>query len=356
MLVKEVTQKEKLLFNKLTSHPLQSWEWGDFRQKAGNGVKRLGVYKNGELKQAIQLIFHPVPIIDKKICTFIKGRNLSVDILKVLRKLANDENVLFVKMEPNIVVKKVQLPTGEILEEQTKVKRDLIEILKSYGAIKGRTLFTPTSYWIGLSVDEESLLKGFHSKARYNIGLAKRKGVKVVEDNSSKAFENYLELTRETVNRQRFYAHKENYHRLMWQTLNEEMIDQKKEPIARLLTAKYRGVTISAWVLFVFNNTLYYPYGASSSRYRNVMANNLMMWEAIRYGKKLGLKTFDLWGREPGKGFTRFKEAYNPSLVEFLGTWDLITNPLYYPYRIAEYVRWFILRFKNKLPFSKQTF
>ena len=79
------------------------------------------------------------------------------------------------------------------------------------------------------------------------------------------------------------------------------------------------------------------------------MANNLMMWEAIRFGKSLGLTTFDLWGREEGKGFTRFKEGYNPRVVEFLGTWDLVTSPLYWLYRFAEGIRWSVLRIKSKL-------
>ena len=73
-----------------------------------------------------------------------------------------------------------------------------------------------------------------------------------------------------------------------------------------------------------------------------------MLWEAIKYGKTLGLKTFDLWGREEGKGFTRFKEGYNPKVVEFLGTWDLVTSPLYWPYRVLEYLRWIMLKTKSK--------
>ena len=78
------------------------------------------------------------------------------------------------------------------------------------------------------------------------------------------------------------------------------------------------------------------------------------MWEAIRFGKSLGLKTFDLWGREEGKGFTKFKEGYNPKVVEFLGSWDLITSPLYWPYRFAEFLRWTVLRLKSK--FTKPSF
>ena len=158
-------------------------------------------------------------------------------------------------------------------------------------------------------------------------------------------FEKYLELTFETAKRQGFFAHSQKYHRLMWKHLNNKPIDNSLQPIARLLTAKYNNEVITTWILFVWKDFLYYPYGASSDKYRNVMANNLIMWEAIKFGKKLGLKTFDLWGREEGKGFTKFKEGYNPKVVEFIGSWDLIINkPLYYSYKIAEKIRWFILR------------
>ena len=150
-------------------------------------------------------------------------------------------------------------------------------------------------------------------------------------------------MTKETVERQGFYAHSRRYHELMWEYLSEK-------PIAHLLTARYKDEIITAWILFEWRDFLYYPYGASTEKHKNVMANNLMMWEAIRLGKKLGLKTFDLWGREEGKGFTKFKEGYNPKVVEFLGTWDLVINkPAYFVYRLAEKIRWPLLRLKSKL-------
>ena len=222
-------------------------------------------------------------------------------------------------------------------------------MLKKNGAVPGRRLFTPTTFWIDLTPSEEELLKSFHSKTRYNIRLAQKNGVEVKENNSDKAFEKYISLTRETAQRQKFYAHSEKYHRLMWTVLHKEMVKEGKAPIARLLTATYKKEIITTWILFVWHDFLYYPYGASTDKYKNVMANNLIMWEAIRLGQSLGLKTFDLWGREEGKGFTKFKEGYNPQVIEFLGTWDLITNPLYYPYRLSEYLRWIILRAKSKI-------
>ena len=201
-----------------------------------------------------------------------------------------------------------------------------------------------------MTPSEENLMKSFSSKTRYNIRVAERNGVTVKEDNSDAAFDKYLELTRETIRRQGFYAHSEKYHRLMWMIL-------RKAGIAHLLTATYQKEIITTWILFSWKNFLYYPYGASTEEHKNVMANNLMMWEAIKFGKKLGLTTFDLWGREVGKGFTKFKEGYNPKIVEFLGTWDLVINkPIYAIYKLAEAVRWPALKIAAKLGLSKARF
>jgi len=347
MPIKITNKNQKSAFNKASTHPLQSWEWGEFRKASGNEIVR---FPFG------QMTLHPIPLTKFKVGAFIKGPIPTPKILKELRDFGKKNNLIFIKLEPNFA--KASLGTTQF--------DSLIKLLKSNGAVRGKTLFTPTSFWIDLTKNEDELLKSFSSKTRYNIRLAERRGVKVAEDNSDKAFEEYIKLTKETVERQGFYAHTEKYHRLMWQYLNKEMKKQgNEEPIAKLLTAKYNPPShkasegqgreiITTWILFAWKDFLYYPYGASSDKNKNVMANNLMMWEAIRLGKKLGLKTFDLWGREPGKGFTRFKEGYNPQVVEFLGTWDLPTNLLYWPYRMAEFLRWTALRIKSK--YIKPTF
>ena len=317
-------------YNEQASHPLQSWEWGEFREKWGNEIIRTSYGL---------LTLHKIPFFPYKIGMFIKGPTPTKKILDDLKELGKKEKLLFIKLEPNIL---------------KNIKS--IKLLKQNNAVSGKTLFTPTSFWINLALSEDELMKSFQSKTRYNIRLAQRKGVEVRENNSDKAFDTYLKLTKETVERQGFYAHTEKYHRLMWKTLHKDMVQKGEKPIARLIAAHYKGEIITTWIVFVWKDFLYYPYGASSNKHKNVMANNLVMWEAIKYGKKLGLKTFDLWGREPGKGFTHFKEGYNPKVVEFLGTWDLITSPFYKIYRIAEMLRWKMLRLRTKLSFSRPKF
>ena len=336
-MIKKIKEKDKQVFNKVAPHPLQSWEWGEFREKAGNEVVR---FPFG------QVTLHKIPGTKYKVGAFIKGPMPTQKMLSKLKEFAKKNNLIFIKLEPSF---------ARATEGQAKFGK-IIKLLKENGCVPGKTLFTPTSFWIDLIKSEDELLKSFTSKTRYNIRLAQRKGVEVAEDNSDMAFDKYIKLTRETVERQGFYSHTEKYHHLMWQTLHKGMIESKKEPTARLLVARYKGQIITTWILIAWHQFLYYPYGASSSNseYKPLMANNLIMWEAIRYGKKLGLTTFDLWGREEGKGFTKFKEGYNPKVVEFIGTWDLITSPLYWPYRAAEFLRWQILRTKSK--FIKPTF
>ncbi len=311
----------------IATHPLQTSYWAEFRRKWGNTVL--------ETKYGI-LTLHKIPFTTFKVAVFEKGATPTSDQLLELRKLAKQNNIIFIKLEPNVPV--------------STNSTNLTKLLTSTGAVPGKRLFTPTTFWIDLTPSEDELLKSFTSKTRYNIRLAQKHGVIVKEDNSDKAFNRYLELTQETATRQGFYAHSPKYHKLMWKYLYTDLTTHNSPPIAHLLTAEFDGKIITTWILFTWKDFLYYPYGASSEEYKNVMANNLMMWEAIKFGKKLGLKTFDLWGREEGKGFTKFKEGYNPSVIEFLGTWDLVVNkPLYTLYVIADKLRWFLLKAKSTL-------
>jgi lipid II:glycine glycyltransferase (peptidoglycan interpeptide bridge formation enzyme) len=296
-------------------HPLQTPSWEEFRKAWGSETVRV---------DSNLLTLHKVPFLNKKIAVFEKGPEPTKKMLESLKKFGRENNLIFIKLEPNI-------------DNSESVAR----VFRAAGARLGKTIFTPTTFEIDLTKNEDDLLKSFSSKTRYNIRLAQRKGVTVHEDNSDKAFEKYLELTRETTQRDKFFAHSEKYHRLMWQHL--------KNKIAHLLVAKYQGEIVVTWILFAHDKVLYYPYGASTHKYKNIMAPNLMMWEAIKFGKKLGCTKFDLWGREPGKGFTKFKEGYNPRVVEFIGTWDLIINkPYYYLYILLDKLRWLFLRLKSK--------
>lgn len=325
---------------KFSNHPLQSVEWKEFREKTG--IKTVA-------GSNFFVTIHPVPKTPFTIGYLPKGPLPDKEMVDELFVIGKKEKCIFIQLEPNI----------EKIPNFTPIKSRSNLTLKP----ASHPLFTKYTFILDLTKSEEELLKNMHPKTRYNIRIAQKHDVKINEDNSNKAFEEYLRLTKETTTRQGFFAHTEKYHRVMWETLktkNEKRKNKKTDEdllSAHLFIAKYKGEILVAWILFVYNDTLYYPYGASSSEHREVMASNLMMWEAIKFGKKLGLKKFDMWGalgekpdpNDPWFGFHRFKQGYGAKHVEFVGSFDLVINPFFYElYKIADKLRWIFLRLKNR--------
>ncbi len=349
-------------------HPLQSRQWGEFRQKTGIKVIR---------EKNFQLTIHKIPCLPAgkahlpwTIGYIPKGPLPDKEMLTKLIEIGKQEKCIFIQLEPNIEKSQISNP-----KSQNDWK---LEIGNWKLQPAAHPLFTRYTFILDLTKSEQELLADMHPKTRYNIRVALKHGVKIVEDNSDDAFETYLKLTKETTKRQGFYAHTENYHRLMWEALSPRkmentrlMVRQGKSKMgnldkdkltAHLFLANYQPkinsqqpIPLVAWIVFVYGDTLYYPYGASSTHYREVMASNLMMWEVIKFGKKLGLKRFDMWGslgptpdpKDPWYGFHRFKQGYGPQLVEFIGSYDLVVNFLLYQvYKFLDKIRWFFLKLK----------
>jgi len=342
MLIREINLKDKPAFDAVAGHPLQSYAWGEFRKKTGVKVVRAGIFNGRKLTSTVQVTIHKLPKTSYTVGYFPKGTMPNDIQLRVLRGIGVRNKCILVKLEPHVGVR--------VREGRKDAHKTIRDYLLDNGCQDGRPLFTKFSFQIDLAKSETELLAKMKAKTRYNVRLAQKRGVVVVEDNSVETFEEYLKLMQETTLRQQFYAHSIEYHRQMWREMH-------KADIARLLVARGGGKILVAWVVFVFNNVLYYPYGASSNQNREMMASNAMMWEAMKFGKKLGCHKFDLWGslgpdpdtKDPWYGFHRFKEGYGGDLVEFLGTYDLVLKPrLYKFYRLADEVRWKVLRVKAK--------
>ena len=310
-------------------HPLQSKEWGEFRQKTGIKVVNAG---------NLLLTIHPIPHTKFNVGYLPKGPQINEEMLLKLKEIGEKEDCIFIQIEPNVIKNNSKDYTFKNLYKSA------------------HPLFTNYTFILDLTKTEEEILKNMDQKTRYNIRLAEKKKVEVKEDNSSDAFKDYLRLTKETTTRQKFYAHSEKYHKLMWETLKTNNASKDSEKLtAHLLKATYNGETLVTWILFVLKDTLYYPYGASSTKHREVMASNLIMWEAIKFGKNLGLKKFDMWGametnpnkNDPWYGFHRFKEGYGPIHTEYVGSFDFVIKENWYAiYKVVNKIRWIILKFK----------
>jgi lipid II:glycine glycyltransferase (peptidoglycan interpeptide bridge formation enzyme) len=340
MLVRPLRVDERDQHDQVVTHPLQSWAWGEFRKATGTAVERIGFFDDGKLKNAIQVFFHKVHLLPNTIGYFPKGTMPDERQLSALKQLAKQHNALCIKMEPN-VARQVDAPSGFQTIEQ---------FLEKNGARPGKPLFTRYTFQLDLTKPEDELFSQLNGKTRYNVNVAVKKGVTVVEQTDDAGLAVYLQLLRETTTRQGFYAHTPEYFEQMWSVFGQS-------GMLRLFVAYYEDKPLVSWIMFIFNGVLYYPYGASSAEHRDAMASNLMMWEMIRFGKAQGCVSFDMWGalgpepdaKHPWFGFHRFKKGFGGELVEFLGTYDYVLQPqLYSLYRLADDWRWKWLRLKAK--------
>lgn len=302
-----------IAYNKLALHPLQTWEWGEARRKTGVEVLRISDGRN-----VFQLTFHKIPNTDHKIGYLPRSVMPSKEVLNFLFDYCKKNKIIFVKIEPNVEKIKLQ-PTHYNLQPSS------------------HPLFPSWTQVLDLNKSEDELLKSFHSKTRYNIRLAEKKGVVVKEMSDEEGFKIFSKLYFETCKRQKYFGHTPKYHKIIW--------DYLKKDVAHILIAFYNDIPLAAYELFYFKSVLYYPYGGTSLEFRNLMASNLLMWEAIKLGKKLGAEKFDMWGslgpnydtNDPWSGFTRFKEGYATKFVEFIGSYDLVINPTLYKIYNAVY-------------------
>jgi len=331
-----ITADQKKQYNAVVSHPLQSYEWGEFRKKTGVELIRQAFVQDNNISNGFTVTFHRVPKMPFTIGYLPKGDLPTKPLLNELQTLGQSKKAIFIQLEPQVE------------------KHEGFELHAPDLHTAAHPLLTKYTFVLDLTPSEDELLKNMHSKTRYNIRVAQKHGVEIIEDNSNSAFETYIKLTEETTKRQGFYAHTPTYHRIQWETLPHTV--DKDTLSSHLLLAKYKNEVLVAWIVFVFKKTLYYPYGASSNQHREVMASNLMMWEAIRFGKRLGLQTFDMWGalgpnpnpQDSWYGFHRFKQGYGGKLTEYIGSYDYVFQPfLYSTYTVADKLRWMYLRLKK---------
>ncbi|MBU2592135.1 MAG: peptidoglycan bridge formation glycyltransferase FemA/FemB family protein [Patescibacteria group bacterium] len=351
MLIRKVFPEEKDFYNRVAKHPLQSWEWGEFKESTGMKAVRLGVFEKDKMVDGLLVLFRQIPKTSFSAGQLLKGSLPIQEYINALSGLAREQKAIFIKIEPSYIVRRWKNEKGEpekIPFEDRQVDLEKIGLTES-----AKPLFDPYSFILNLTKTEDELLSNMHSKTRYNIRLAEKNGVTVEEKSDDQGLEIFISLLQKTLRRQKFYMHSPDYFRKMWQILFPAKI-------SHILLAKYKQEVLGAWMLFTWKDTLFYPYGASNSKHRELMASNLLCWKAILFGKQNGCHHFDLWGglgpdadkNHPWYGFHRFKLGYGPDLVEYSPSWDLITNQwLYQGLQWADSLRWKLLRLRRRLPF-----
>jgi lipid II:glycine glycyltransferase (peptidoglycan interpeptide bridge formation enzyme) len=321
------------LWNSMVTHPVQSWEWGVSRIKSGIKILRLAEYVNDSLKAVYLITIHPF-LFNQKTGVLAMSALPGKELVSFLQQYCQTHKISHIKIEPYLFA------------SDTPGARSLLGGLGLKES--SNHYFYHWTILMDLRLSEDELLQQVKKQARYSIRVAEKNKVTVKPENNQQGLHAFIKLYLDTVKRQGFYGYTSRYLETVWNSM--------KDSISHILVAYHKEQPIGAYELFYVNGRLFYPYAGNSYEHRNLMGSNLLMWEAVKYGKSLGAVSFDMWGTNPPgnkensawAGFSKFKESFGGEYKELLGSYDLINDAKWYhTYHFANRIRKFYLTFKK---------
>lgn len=245
---------------------------------------------------------------------------LDGDTKESLEELCREENCLFLQIE---TIDYSLSPSGG---KSPKGDRGI----KYY-----KKFIPPYTALIDLTQNEEDILAAMKPKGRYNIKLARKKGVEVRKvEKTDENTQIFHALMSETTSRDNFAGNTLAYYKIFLESLKN----------ADLYFAYHEDDVIAAGIFVRQENVMTYYYGASSSKKRNLMAPYLLQWTAIEDAKKDGCKVYDfLWVAGDDEknsslaGVTDFKMKLSPQKTYV--SWACIFIHKKWKYRFIQFLK-----------------
>lgn len=310
----------------------QSLEWGNVKT---NWIKEvvLAENENKEIIGSVCVWIRKMPIFGNMmyasrgpVCD-IHNKDVLEQLTEGVKELGKKYNAFVFRMEPDI--EKNDQEFRNIVEQLGYKIKDNAKDFKD--EIQPRFVFR-------LNIKdktEDEILQNCHSKTRYNIRLAKRKGV-VVKEGTKDDLKDFHKIMIETGSRDGFIIRSLEYF--------EKMYDELAPNHMKLLMAYYEDKPISGIIPIMYGNKTWYLYGASSNAHRNLMPNYLLQWEMIKEAIRNKNDVYDFRGvsgvvdeNHPQYGLYRFKKGFGADFTEFIGEVYLPFKPMTYKlYKLAE--------------------
>jgi lipid II:glycine glycyltransferase (peptidoglycan interpeptide bridge formation enzyme) len=183
---------------------------------------------------------------------------------------------------------------------------------------------------IDLTPSESAILAQMKEKGRYNIRLAKRHGVVVVEDPSQQGIEDFLDIYQETFTRKGLKAHDADYFRSLIAMLSAARRGS-------VFFAEYKGMRLATAIVVYSGPLATYYFGGSRAIHRNVMPAYVLHFEIMLRAKALGCETYDFMGvtpeadaRNAWTDISGFKRKFGGQELHLVPALDYVYDPMAY--------------------------
>jgi lipid II:glycine glycyltransferase (peptidoglycan interpeptide bridge formation enzyme) len=336
-------------------HILQTSAWGDLKSAFGWSAERVRIGEAGALVlfRRLPLGLGAVAYVPRGPLVDWSGPESFASLLPALDSVCHKHRAVFLKIEPDVAARdrRLEIRDYEISNHQLPITNLQSPALRAsnYQSPISIPGFRPSPHPIqprrtlivDISGDEQAILARMKPKCRYNIGLARKKGVTIRPSGDVSAFN---QLMQATGSRDAFGVHAPAYFETAYKLF-------QPRGQCELLIAEHEGRPLAAVMVFALGQRAWYFYGASSDEGRNLMPTYLVQWEAMRWARAKGCYDYDLWGvpdedesaleaqfesrRDGLWGVYRFKRGFGGKLVRSVGAWDRVYNlPAYWAYQL----------------------
>jgi lipid II:glycine glycyltransferase (peptidoglycan interpeptide bridge formation enzyme) len=309
---------------------LQSEEWGHLKSDFGwEAVQVISNHDLGQSQSGAQILFRQLPF-GLSLAYIPKGPvGARWDLLwPEVDSVCKARRAIFLKLEPDLW-EGVSNP-------------DYLDLVLFGFQMSEQHIQPPRTLVVDLTCSEDEILARMKQKTRYNIRLARRKGVVV---HQTRDVDTFYELMQVTSERDAFGIHTKEYYLRALDSF---------EPHGQcaLLCAEFGGRPLAALMVFARGKRAWYFYGASSNEHRHLMPTYLLQWEAMTWAKNMGCDEYDFWG-VPDESIEilesqflersdelwsvyRFKRGFGGNLRRSINTYDRVYN--YGMYQLYQWI------------------
>lgn len=372
---------------------LQSASWAKVKDNWDN--ERIGFYKNNQLVASASILIKPLPLgmtmlyIPRGPIMDYQNHELLQFVLTSLKQFAKTKKALFIKFDPSLFL--VQAQIGENRKEQQETL-DVIQNLQKAGAIwVGRTesLDETIQPRFQANIYKDNFSEELLSKStRQAIRTARNKGIQVQFD-GKELLDDFSALMKKTENRKSIHLRGKDYYQKLLDTypehsyitlasidLNERLeslqaqkakaekeaskftektkpgkIENNKQEQKRLqeemdflaekITQGATIVPLSGTLVLEYGVTSENIYAGMDEEYRRYQPALLTWYETAKHAFERGSDWQNMGGVENDLdgGLYHFKSKFNPTIEEFVGEFNLPTNPLYHLSNLAYTLR-----------------
>ncbi|MCY7232076.1 MULTISPECIES: aminoacyltransferase [Streptococcus anginosus group] len=363
---------------------LQSASWAKVKDNWDN--ERIGFYKNNQLVASASILIKPLPLsmtmlyIPRGPIMDYQDQELLHFVLTSLKKFAKTKKALFIKFDPSLFL--VQNQSGEERQDNPKTL-DLINNLQKAGAIwLGRTELLDETIQprFQANIYKDNFSEELLSKStRQAIRTARNKGIQV-QFGGSELLDDFSALMKKTENRKSIHLRGQDYYQKLLDTypeqsyitlasinLNERLenlqvqkskaekeaskftektkpgkIENNKQEQKRLqeemdflaekITQGVTTVPLSGTLVLEYGTTSENIYAGMDEEYRRYQPALLTWYETAKHAFERGADWQNMGGVENdlNGGLYHFKSKFNPTIEEYVGEFNLPTNPLYH--------------------------